>query len=806
MSMFSVCSRMRLPMICLAAIIAGCSGGEARKAKHMEKGQTFLAAGNFEKARIEFRNALQIAPNDSAVRFENGVADEKLGNPREAGQFYQGAIDIAPDNVQARVALARLYVLMGAPAQALETVKPSLEKHPDDASLLAVRAAAREVLNDRPEALSDAERAVQLAPRNEEAVAVLAGVYQAGGQSDKAVALLEGAVKQIPVSARLRLELAEFYIQRKQDPQAEGLLVELVRLKPAEKAHRLRLAQFYARLNRTDDAERVLREGIRALPDDRSLKTSLVDFLAQRRSREAAEKELQGFIAQKPDDYSLRLALAKFYEQGKDDAKAEAVYRDVIARSGTDGPGLTARDRLAELRSRHSDTAGADKLLAEVLAKAPRDDDALFLRANLALGQRDPKTAIADLRSVLRDQPNALGVMRVLARAHLANDEPALAEETMRRAVDANPTDAAARMDLVKLLIDLGKPEQAKPIVDELVRQQPNNLEALSAQFKIAMDGKDLAKAKAVADAMVATNPKLGLGYYYQGAMAEAAHDPDAAIRLYSASLDQEMSTESLESITRVLADQKRVPDALRRLDEVAARFPTSAVPLNIRGQLLMSQKRGAEGAAAFVEAIRREPKNWSGYRNLALAQLDAHDINTAIATLQAAIGKVANPVQLEMSLGVLYQQNGRPDDAVRLYDAALRQDPQSDVIANNLAMLLVDTKRDPGSLERAKELAAHFSTSNNPQLLDTYGWVLYKSGEAAGALTALQAASSKAPNLPVLWYHLGMAQLLSGQTEAARDSLTRSLKSGQTFSGVEEAKAALAKLARSASGDTAKS
>src|ERR1700722_19299216 len=126
MSTFSVTSRVRLPMICLAVIIAGCSGGEARKAKHVEKGQTFLAAGNFEKARIEFRNALQIAPNDSAVRFENGVVAEKLGNPREAGQFYQGAIDVAPDNVQSRMALGRLYVLMGAPAQALETVKPSL--------------------------------------------------------------------------------------------------------------------------------------------------------------------------------------------------------------------------------------------------------------------------------------------------------------------------------------------------------------------------------------------------------------------------------------------------------------------------------------------------------------------------------------------------------------------------------------------------------------------------------------------------------------------------------------------------------
>src|ERR1700744_561896 len=129
---FTVDSRSRLALICLAALIAGCSGGEARKAKHMEKGETFLTAGNFEKARIEFRNALQIAPNDGTVRFENGVVAEKLGNPREAGQFYQGAIDVAPDNIQARVALGRLYLVMGAPAQAIETVKPSLAKHPDD--------------------------------------------------------------------------------------------------------------------------------------------------------------------------------------------------------------------------------------------------------------------------------------------------------------------------------------------------------------------------------------------------------------------------------------------------------------------------------------------------------------------------------------------------------------------------------------------------------------------------------------------------------------------------------------------------
>jgi tetratricopeptide (TPR) repeat protein len=802
---FATNRQSRLVLVCLAALIMGCSGGETRKAKHVEKGRSFLAAGNFEKARIEFRNALQIAPTDSTVRFENGVVDEKLGNVREAAQFYEGAIDINKDNVPARAALGRLYVIAGSAARALETIKPSMDKHPDDSGLLTVRAAARDVLKDIPGALADAERAVQLTPNNEDAVGILAGIYQANGQSDKALALLASTIKQLPGTISLRLELAQLYSRRNENPQAESLLVELIRLKPQDKAHRLRLAQFYARLNRTDDAERVLRDGVKTLPGERTLKTSLIEFLAARRSRDIAEKELQGFIAQAPEDYALRFALARFYEQGKAYPKAEAVYNEVIAAAGLDGPGITARDRLAELRSQQNDAAGAEKLLGEVLAKVPRDDDALFLRANLALNQRDPKTAIADLRSVLRDQPNAVGVMRVLARAHLANGEPALAEETMRRAVDANPTDAATRLDLAKLLINLHKPEQARPVVDELIKQQPTNIDALAAQFDIAAMGKDLAGAKVAADEIVAANPKLALGYFYQGTVAEMDKRPDDAVRLYSASLQQQpTASETLQAVTRVLAGQNRLPEALKRLDDVAARYPENAVPLNIKGEALMAAKRTPEGIEAFKEAVTRDPKSWAGYRNLAFAQVANHDTSGAIATLQNAIAKVTSPEQLETTLGVLYQQNGKPDDAIRMYDSALRQDPQSDVLANNLAMLLVDAKRDPASIERAKRLAARFSNSDNPQLLDTYGWVLYKGGEATNAVTALQAASSKAPDLPVLWYHLGMAELLSGQTQAARESLTRSLKSGQNFSGMEEAKATLDKLARQSSGDTA--
>ena len=126
----------------IAMALSACGGAQARKARHMEKGQSYLVAGNFDKARVEFQNALQIAPADAEARFEMGVVNEKLGKVREAASFYQGTIDVSADHLGAHSNLARLYIFSGVPDKALELIKPALEKHPDDSQLLALRAAS----------------------------------------------------------------------------------------------------------------------------------------------------------------------------------------------------------------------------------------------------------------------------------------------------------------------------------------------------------------------------------------------------------------------------------------------------------------------------------------------------------------------------------------------------------------------------------------------------------------------------------------------------------------------------------------
>ena len=778
--------------------LSACGGAEARKARHLEKGQTYLSAGNFEKARIEFQNALQIAPADPEARFENGVVDEKLGKLREAGQFFQGTIDVSPDHQGARTKLARLYLFAGAPDKALELIKPTLDKHPDDSELLTLRAAARVQKNDVADAQRDAERAVQLNPLNEDAVSALAGIYVSTKAPDKAQSLLEESIKKIPASVDLRYTLAQVYAGVSRPADAERLLMEIVRLQPNEKAHRIRLAQFYARQRQLDPAEQVLRDGIKALPQERELKLALIDFMSANRSAETAEKELLGMIAKDPEDSEMKFALAKFYVVNRKSEQAEKIYREIIDRDELNAAGITARDRLAGLRVQQNDVKGAQALVGEVLGKSPRDTDALLLRGNIALANKDPKSAIADLRAVLRDQPNAIGVLRTLARAHLANGEPAIAEETMRRALEANPKDPDLRLDLAQLLAQMGKPEQAKPILAELVKNQPNDIPALETLFRVSASTKDFDAAKSAAENLVAVQPKRAVGYFYEGLLAEEAKRTGDAIRLYGQAADLEPDAlDPLRAQIRLLVTSNRVPEALKRLDEIAARSPKNALGPELKGELYWEQKNTDAAQAAFRAAISRAPRWWVPYKGLAAAQLSAKEPDQALATLRGAEPSVDDPEKLELEIAAYLENAGKPEQAMREYEVVVRRNPQSELAANNLAMLLVTYGKDTACLDRAKTIAARFADSSNPSYLDTYGWVLFKHGEAAASVPILERVVSKVPNAPLALYHLGMAQSQSGSTAQALDNLSRAVNSGTKFSGLDEAKATLNKLAK---------
>ena len=781
-----------------ATLLVACGGAAARKAGYMVKGQEYLAAHDFEKARLEFRNALQLDPNDAEASFLTGEASGHLGNLREAAQMFQTAIQSNPKHLRARAQLAKIYVYAGAPDQAMETLEPGFAIAPNDADLLTARGSARLKLGDKPGARTDAENAVRIAPGNEDAVALLALIYNEAGESRQAIDLVSNALRTPGASPNLRLVLMQLYLAANQHPQAVQELERVIAAEPASLAHRYQLAQVLLLDKNIDAAEAALRAAVAQVPDSAGAKLVLANFVAQYRSYDVAAAELGRISAASPADYQLRLALAQFYTDHGKSAEAEAVYRQIIKNDGTGPDGLTARTQLANALLASNQPNAAAPLLAEVLKQNPRDNDALIARANLALYQGKPDAAITDLRAVQRDQPNSIPLQRTLARAYLQNDDPTLAEETLRAAVQNSPEDADPVVDLAQLLVRTGRADQVLPLLEKLTTRQPGNLAALNALFDVQMDRKDFAAARRTAQLIQSIKPAEATGDFLLGQAELADGKPDAARAAFERALTiSPAAIEPITALVRLDLTQQHADQAIARLDRVIAQFPNDALVRNLKGAALANLKLTDPAIASFREAITLSPGWALPYRSLAAAESAAGRNEDAIKALQDGI-KVSNDAsQLISDLAELYERIGRSDAAIAVYENFLKADANSAAAANNLAMLLVTYRSDKSSLDRARSLAERFASSRNPAFIDTWGWVLYKRGEYADAVTALQKAVDKAPHAPVLLYHLAMAQLKSGARDSARTNLDQALKSGAAFTGSDEAKKTLEEVKR---------
>jgi Flp pilus assembly protein TadD len=209
-------------LVGLLAVTTACGGSESRKARHVEQGKEFMAERNYTKARLEFRNALQIDPKDAEVRALAGLAAENLGEYEEAVKMYRVAIAADETLVLPRARTARLMVLGGLPDEALELITPGLEKAPRSADLLSVRALVRAQQGDPAAARKDAEDAVSIDPVNAEAVSALAGILWRDGEKDEAVALLRKSVTVSPQNVELRLLLGRILLEMGKPSDAEA--------------------------------------------------------------------------------------------------------------------------------------------------------------------------------------------------------------------------------------------------------------------------------------------------------------------------------------------------------------------------------------------------------------------------------------------------------------------------------------------------------------------------------------------------------------------------------------------------------
>ncbi|HFQ14054.1 MAG TPA: tetratricopeptide repeat protein [Gammaproteobacteria bacterium] len=780
--------------ICLTIALSGCGGEDARKAAFLEKGKAYLAEGNYDKAKVELKNVLQIDPKFAEGYYTMGLLEEKRQNLRRAFANYRKAAELDPTHIKAQAKVGRFYAIGGDMEKAQETLDAIFAIDPAsmDGKLLKMIILAR---TDEKKAIDYTNSIISEDPTQIDAVRMLAMLYTKNKDNDKAISVLKKGIEAQPKERMLWMQLAETYARADDFKNAEATLKNIINLDPENISSYINLASFYAQRDELDKAEETFRKIISIAPENEKGYLLLAEFQARRRSVSEAEKTLISAIEKNPDIYSLRFSLAKLYRATKS-GKETDVYNEIINRSGFEPEGLKARNELAKIAMGNEDIKGATKLIKEVLDANPRDNTAWLLKGKIALAQKDYNGAISAFRTVVKEQPDLVEAVQLLAFTHLKNNEPELAEEVLRRGVENAPETPGMYINYARHLQNTGKTEEAEKEIDKLLQIKPRQLEALKMKAKFAVARKDMDDFKGIIETIKTTYPGIPDGYQQMGDYHAANKQYEKALKEYETALKHSKSLlPSLASITKVYLAQKQFDKAIARLNEAINKQPENAIPFELLGEVYIAQKKLAKAEKSIRKAMELNPKWPLPYSGLATIYLTQKNMDGAIRTYKQALEILPNDTQIMAKLAQIYERQHDYKNAMKVYENILDIDPENALAANNLAVMLADKAGDPASLQRAKELATRFEKSSNPGFLDTIGWIYYKTGEMEKAIPILEKVVQKAGNIPVFQYHLGMAYHKSGDREAAKLHLNKALESGSKFQGREEAKQILKDL-----------
>jgi tetratricopeptide (TPR) repeat protein len=780
----------------LAGLLGGCGGAEERKAEHLERGRQFLEAQNFDKAKVEFKNVLQIDPKAAQPYFYLGRIEEARKNWRESFAYYRKAAQLDPEDLAIKTKLAQFLMLARQLDEADVLIGAVLAARPGDPDARMLKAAVASLRGDKPAAIAEMRGLIEQNPVRADAYGILALFQIQQENLAEAERTLEQGLEAQPDDPELLGHLARLSLRLGKPERTEAILKRLVANNPAEAEPRNVLAAFYLQQKRPEAAERVYREAITAAPEEAGRYLALAEFLAGQGRIEAAGAELRRAIEAHPREAAFRFALAGFYERLDQRDRAEAVYRDLIAVRKHTPDALKAKNRLALMAFATGRDDSAAELIGEVLKDNPADTEALRLRGRLALVRGESQAAIAAFRSILKDQPDSVDVLHLLAEAHLLDGKPALAQEALERAVAADPSSFEARRYLVEFRVRQNDAAAALETLDDFLKLNPNRLDALSLKADVLALGGKTDELEAVLKEIETAFPDNPTGPFRLGRFHQAGRRYEAALAAYEKALGQARYDYGiLESIAAAYVEMGQPDQAVARLRQAAADWPREPGPPQLLGKYLLDGKQNQEGVAALERAIALDPRWPAPYLSLGGYYESAGQPERAVETYRRGLAAAPNAPALRLPLARVFESLKDYPKAIAEYDALLAVDPGHQAAANNLATLLSLDARDRRQLERALSLARPFETSGQPFRVDTLAWIHYQLGDFDKALALQSKVVEQAPGTPVFHYHLGMIYLKKDQKAAAREQLRKAVESGQDFIGAEEARHVLGRL-----------
>jgi tetratricopeptide (TPR) repeat protein len=520
-----------------------------------------------------------------------------------------------------------------------------------------------------------------------------------------------------------------------------------------------------------------------------------------KKNQKAAAAEFKVAAELAPPRSNIQMNYAEYKRQTEGAKSARAFLQDLTKKAPDFLPPWVLLGKIS-LAEKKYDAALAE--LENVLARDNENLDARLLQSEIYLAKGQTDKAMAELAKLDKTYPRLPAVKFRMAQADLQQEKAVQAAATLDEAIAESPGFTDAILLRARLSLRTGHADQAVTALEELLKKQPG-VKAAQLLLADAYRGAGrLDDAAAIIRDQIKSAPQSPENYLFLGILQQQQQKLAEARQSFEKVL--ELSPDSLVAVDQLVSldlQEKKIADATRMVQDQIKKHPGIAVPYLLQARVLIAEKKWTEAEAVLKKALQLSPDSASGYDMLVRCYMATDKLPDAVQELETVIAKAPKNEGAMMTLATIREQQKDYKSASEAYERLLAQDPSFVPALNNLSYLYAERLNQP---DKAYALAqkARSLAPGNPAVADTLGWAAYKRGDYQQALPFLQEAAGKLNDKPEIAFHLGMANYMMGQAEAAGAAFKQALSQGESFPSADEAKRRLALLDQTGGGQGA--
>jgi Tfp pilus assembly protein PilF len=485
-------------------------------------------------------------------------------------------------------------------------------------------------------------------------------------------------------------------------------------------------------------------------------------------------------------------------------------------------------------------TAQGEQGLERYLQQAPADDRARKLLAQSYLKHQDADKAMLILTPALDNDPHDQDLVKLIVATHqmqyakgdaaaaleaAQKGDRAAARAALQKAIAARPDFIAGQVALGDLYLADGKMDDAKVPYDRVLANHPTEIGAMMGEAKVwlrrqdqrqatnwlqraheahpkaeepvlmlvdlALSAKDTAKATALAKDLVAADAKSVRGRQALGHALAAAGDQKGAVAAFQEGLAMQPEDLGMRAdLIRYQLATNQPEEALKSADAMPADVADRGLAEVLRGDAEFATGHFDQAEAAYAAAYKASPS--APVADRLYAARSKAKMPDALAPLVSWVQEHPDDQPARSRLALRYLQSNDIPGATKAYEAILTGNPSDLEATNNLAWLY---QRSHDNRARAMAERAYKLAPDNPDVIDTYGWVLIQTGDAKNGLPMVQKATAAQPGRATYRYHEAVGLAAQGKSADAKKLLEPLLSSGAAFDEDADARALLQKI-----------